>query len=113
VPFGDGESFEVTIKNLSGEVIDPSLPTWIVIHGLVLTLEDGGLNGSVGDLATEILNERGDDGEQVLVLDWADAAHKPWFEAGIVEDRIEEMADWVFGTLRQHGFDGSSLNLVG
>jgi pimeloyl-ACP methyl ester carboxylesterase len=94
-------------------MINPSKQTWIVIHGR----KSSSINTSGGNiprLAQAIASQQKDD--QVLVLDWSDAARDPDlpdYHAFSHEDWIEPVAEWAATALTTYGFSGSSLNLVG
>jgi pimeloyl-ACP methyl ester carboxylesterase len=90
----------------SGVGIDPSRVTWIVIHGR---------NGSSEDLDLVQLANVIDGyqaGDQVLMLDWSQAADSGAL-GGAGENFIQPVAAWAATALRDYGFDGQNLNLVG
>lgn len=90
-------------------VIDPSLRTWIIIHGRV----NSSTTPWVPDLADAISNAYPQD--QILLLDWTDAAadDDPWTLPSEGEDWIVPVAVWAADKLKNYGFAGSDLNLMG
>jgi pimeloyl-ACP methyl ester carboxylesterase len=89
--------------------IDPSLPTWIVIHGMRSSRNVG----NIKNLADAITNARRFESEQILTLDWSAAASNPDYTDFDGENAIINVATWTANALRAHGFAGSQLNLVG
>jgi hypothetical protein len=91
--------------------IDPTKPTWIVIHGR----NTSSTSASIVRLAQAISSERPND--QVLTLDWSAAAQDPNNPADPLflthEDWIQPVAQWAATALMGYGFSGLSLNVVG
>lgn len=93
----------------STKAIDPTLRTWIVIHGR---------NGSSHEENIKAVTTAIDQalpGDQVLVLDWSEGAVEPFGWAGpfFKEDWIPRVAAEAKNALIDLGFLGSALNLVG
>lgn len=104
----DGATTPVILRRLDGLAIDPELPSWLVIHGR---------NGSAGALSrlANIIDGH-DSADQVLTLDWSDGAAASGLIDGLDftgEDWIEPVAEWTATELKEFGFTGSTLNLIG
>lgn len=87
--------------------IDPTRPTWIVIHGWRSSRN----NENIAGLTTSVLLARPLD--QVLTLDWSRAADTLLIEPWPAEDSIPLVASWAGSVLRAYGFSGSKLALIG
>jgi len=100
-----GAQFAVSIQTTDGTPIDPSRPTWLIIHGW---------NSSpavFADLVSAIHNQRPTD--QILVLDWHTAANTGAFDPFDAEKRIPLVATWAATALKTAGFSGANLNEIG
>ncbi len=86
--------------------IDPSLTTWIVIHGR----NESSDSPNLVQLALQI--DQYQPGDQVLLLDWRKGA-KSGTIGGQGENYIQPVATWAAQTLTAYGFTGQQLNLVG
>lgn len=91
--------------------IDPTRTTWVVIHGWNSSRGSSTNNNSIRVLAAEIQRKQSRD--QVLTLDWHDAAFSPVSRPDLAERWIESVADWAARTLVAYGFVGTQLNIVG
>ncbi len=89
--------------------INPNIRTWIIVHG---RLNNSG-TAEIQTLATAVKTKR--PGDQVLLLDWDDAARSTggWgaFSAG--EQWIEAVGRWAGGALLNYGFAPGNINLIG
>lgn len=90
--------------------IDPNLRTWIIIHGRTDSSTAAWVSGPTG-LAAAIAGIYPND--QILLLDWTDAAADTTFPPSSGEDWIKPVAAWAAGKLVDYGFAGSNLNLMG
>lgn len=86
--------------------IDPTLTTWIVIHGR----NQSSASTNIDQLANQI--EQYQAGDQVLLLDWGKAAASGAV-GGQGENFIRPVAEWAAEALTAYGFTGQQLNLVG
>ena len=91
-------------------LIDPNLRTWILIHGRTDSSTAPWVSGTTG-LAAAIAGIYPND--QILLLDWTDAAADTDFPSFSAEDWIKPVAAWAAGRLVEYGFAGSDLNLIG
>ena len=99
-------SLERTDSNGYGspQKIDPTKPTWVVIHGW-----NGASNlGETMGLA----NALGLDGSQVLTLDWHELAKDP-VNVGNAASWIQRVGTWAAKKLNDWGFTSSNINLAG
>jgi hypothetical protein len=123
----DGGTF-VSIERIdkSSAGIDPTLETWVFVHGLNSKF-DGIFNTAKTTFNTtlyEEINEKTDNA-QILAIEWDADGKLPSLrpletgELGKVEDRIPNVAEWAADRLRELGFrDGSdglpsNLNFIG
>ena len=90
--------------------IDPHLRTWIIIHGCEDSSANPWVSGPTG-LAAAITNIYPSD--QILMIDWTDAAKQANPIDTTEEDWIKPVAAWAAGQLVDYGFAGSDLNLIG
>jgi pimeloyl-ACP methyl ester carboxylesterase len=81
---------------------DPSRRTWLVIHGRDSKAAD------MADVSDAIRHRMPND--QVLTLDWEDAADDGWFDG---ENWIEPVGKAAAGLLEGLGFNPKNLNIVG
>lgn len=86
--------------------INPSVTTWIVIHGR----NQSAASTNIDALATQI--DQYQPGDQVLLLDWGKAAASGAI-GGQGEDYIRPVAQWAAQALTDYGFVGAQINLVG
>lgn len=86
--------------------VDPNLTTWMLIHGR----NESSTAPDLVALAQQINGFQ--EGDQVLVLDWSRAAASGEL-SGRGENYIRPVAEWAAGALRDYGFSGEQLNLVG
>jgi pimeloyl-ACP methyl ester carboxylesterase len=84
--------------------INPSQPTWVVVHGRESSRSEANINGLAQALADA------NPSHQVLTLDWSDAAADIATQS---EDAIINVARWASAALTQYGFAGTSLNFAG
>lgn len=84
--------------------IDPSLRTWIVIHGWMSSRTSGYISATASNLAAIR------PGDQILTLDWRAADTWNPFAA---ESSIIPVGQWAATALTSYGFNGTNLNLVG
>jgi Ca2+-binding RTX toxin-like protein/pimeloyl-ACP methyl ester carboxylesterase len=99
-------SLERTDSNGYGspQKIDPTKPTWVVIHGWN--------NSSNAGQTMGLANALGLDGSQVLTLDWHELAKKDI--VGDAADWIQRVAGWAAKKLSDWGFtSNSNLNIAG
>ena len=96
-------TFPISIQRYDGGPIDPTKPTWLIIHGW------NSNPANFSDLANAIHGQLTSD--QILTLDWSEAALA--FDPFVVESRILLAASWASTALINHGFSGSNLNLIG
>jgi pimeloyl-ACP methyl ester carboxylesterase len=96
-------TFAISIQRYDGGPIDPTKPTWLIIHGW------NSNPANFSELANAIHGQLTSD--QILTLDWSDAAQS--FDPFVVESRIPLVASWASTALINHGFSGSSLNVIG
>ena len=85
--------------------INPSQRTWIVVHGRKSSRSD------IAPLAQAMTNAR--PGDQVLTLDWKDAAREAGFGDTGGEDAIINVATWAAAALTNYGFATANLIFVG
>lgn len=91
--------------------IDPSLPTWVFVHGLHGSFQetfDSPASAGQPTLSKEIRDRSPE--AQILALDWDASGSLPF---AAVESRIPSVAAWAADHLRDFGFLGSKLNLIG
>src|SRR5437870_4402213 len=102
-----GETNHLTIQPLDGPAhdIDPNATTWLVVHGRNSSPAD--LAGLARAVAAAL------PGEQVLTLDWSEAARSPLLDPARGERFIKPVAQWAAAALGADGFAGARLNLVG
>ena len=102
-----GETNHLTIAPFNGpdQAIDPSATTWLVVHGRNSSPAD------FGSLARAVAAAR--PGDQVLTLDWSEAARSPLLDPARGERFIVPVASWAAAALANDGFAGTRLNLVG
>ncbi len=104
---GDSTDYLVDILRFGTAplAINTNQRTWIVIHGWLSSRT----NENIATLATNLAQAQ--PGDQVLTLDWSAAAVilNPFF----AEDAIVPVAEWAATTLKNYGFQGTNLNLVG
>lgn len=86
--------------------LDPTVTTWIVIHGR----NQSATSPDLVQLATLI--DAYQPGDQVLVLDWQKGAASKGL-GGQGENYIQPVALWAAQALKSYGFGGSDVNLVG
>ena len=104
---GVATDYPVDLLRTDTKAIDPSVRTWIVIHGR----NSSRTADNIAAVAAAIAKTR--QGEQVLTLDWSGAAsYKGWTGFG-GEDAIQDVAIWAAWALRGAGFVSTNLNLVG
>lgn len=104
---GVATDYPVDLLRTDSKAIDPSVRTWIVIHGR----NSSRTADNIAAVAAAIAKTR--QGEQVLTLDWSGAAsYKGWTSFG-GEDAIQNVAIWAAWALRGAGFVSTNLNLVG
>jgi Tol biopolymer transport system component len=100
--------FEVsaTRRDAAGP-IDPTLPTWVIIHGW-----NSG-PAEFAALAQAVENQRrgGQVPEQVLLVDWSAAAAS--ILPSTAEGRIHDVANALYDELSGAGFNGEQLHLIG
>jgi pimeloyl-ACP methyl ester carboxylesterase len=96
-------TFPVSIQRYDGGPIDPTKPSWLIIHGW------NSDPAHFSDLANAIHGQRASD--QILTLDWSEAAQGP--DPSIIEQRIPLVANWASMALVNYGFSGSNLDLIG
>jgi len=88
--------------------IDPTLPTWIIIHGRDASSD----SGYIQDLAKNIGDYANND--QVLLVDWRMGATDNRASISLEGSRwISKVAVWVDDQLRKLGIAPNSLRLVG
>jgi Ca2+-binding RTX toxin-like protein/pimeloyl-ACP methyl ester carboxylesterase len=100
-------SLERTDSNGYGspQKIDPTKPTWVVIHGWK--------NSSNAGQTMGLANALGLDGSQVLTLDWHELAEDP-VNVGNAANWIQRVAGWAAKKLSDWGFtSNSNLNIAG
>lgn len=90
-----------------GSEFEPSRETWVVIHGR----DNSSSTPEMIRLAFAIRVAR--PGDQVLLLDWSEAASTSWFGDIDGENWIITVGRWASATLRTLAIDDTSLNLVG
>jgi pimeloyl-ACP methyl ester carboxylesterase len=90
----------------SSQRIDPTKPTWIVIHGWNGSSSTGEIMG--------LANALGLDGSQVLTLDWHELSNTGKVDVGKAADWIQRVAGWAAKKLSDWGFtSNSNLNIAG
>lgn len=87
--------------------IDPSAKTWIIIHGW----NSSPAKENISSLVTALLQRQPDD--QVLTLDWSQVAATGVLDPFTAEKGIPLVAGWGAAALRQYGFSGTNLSLIG
>src|SRR5262249_28110593 len=97
--------FPVSIQRFGGGSIDPTQPTWLIIHGWNSKPEH------FTALANAIHGQAGHQFDQILTLDWSVGAQTIY--PSVAESRIPLVASWAATTLVNHGFSGLNLNLIG
>ncbi|MBR1122682.1 FG-GAP repeat protein [Bradyrhizobium lablabi] len=102
-----GSQFAVSINSTDGTTIDPSRPTWLIIHGWNSNPD------RFADMVSAIQAQRPTD--QILVLDWQTAADTGALHVnpGEAETRIPLVASWAAAALSDAGFSGANLNEIG
>lgn len=103
----NGNSDELRLFTVDGSNIDPSKPTWIVIHGWDSSPTDSG----IANLAAGIAAQR--PGEQVLLLDWSAAADTGQTDPEDAQDATPAVGQWAAQTLTDAGFVPAHIQLVG
>lgn len=107
----DGSTSTVNIRRfnsagqISTQAIDPTLRTWVLIHGYK---GNPTTNGTVA-LAQTIAAKYPSD--QVLTVDWSQAAADPTYSGA--EQWLVPVASAVQKELNAHGINGQSVNFVG
>lgn len=98
----------VSIRSAAGATtpIYDDVPTWIVIHGR----NSSPTSSNLVALAQSIDGYR--TGDQVLVLDWSNAAASGLL-GGSGENYIKPVATWAASVLTTYGLDGGEINLAG
>ncbi len=96
--------------------IDPSKPTWIVIHGWTDSFypektEDN--DTTMYDLAHAAFESASKMGMQLLTLDWVEGASRLNVGDGSAEDWIQPVAQWAADALKVAGFASAKLSLLG
>jgi len=99
----DEHQVSIDRHDAPGLPVDNSVPSWLLIHGW------NSSPARFDDLADAIYAESA--GDQVLTLDWSEAADSPW--PWHVEGHILDVAIWAADALTAYGFTGTLLNLVG
>jgi len=95
----------ITWFNYSTAPINPSVPTWVLVHGY----EGNGHTAGISKLGEELEAEFPND--QVLTLDWSQAAADPSYTD--CEQWLQPIGAAAAAALTSHGFAGSTVNLVG
>jgi formylglycine-generating enzyme required for sulfatase activity len=88
--------------------ITPNVRTWVIIHGR----QGSSTDQWVTDLARAIAGMDAYKNDQILLLDWKNAADS-FGPSTTEEDWIKPVAFWAAGKLVDYGFAGSDLNLIG
>ena len=102
-------STPVTLDRIdSSSPIDPSLETWIVIHGRQSSFDP---SSSMWELAQAVDLASGT--AQVLTLDWRSGAAPLSISDLTGESFIEPLAQWVGDVLTKNGLVSSNINLIG
>src|SRR4051794_31066943 len=102
----DGNAqFAVSIQSTDGTAIDPSRPTWLIIHGWDSSPAE------FADLVSAIHAQRPTD--QILTLDWHTAADTGELNPFDAEKRVPLVATWAATALTGAGFSGTNLNEIG
>lgn len=104
---GVATDYPVDLLRIDSKAIDPSVRTWIVIHGR----NSSRTADNIATVASAIAKTR--QGEQVITLDWSGAASYKGLAGFGGEDAIQNVAIWAARTLRGAGFVSTNLNLVG
>jgi len=102
----NGQSVRVGLLFADGaqRTISPRRPTWIVIHGWRSSPEGGAipqLSSAIDGIAPR---------DQVLVLDWSQAANAGLFDAF---GWVRHIGRFLAGKLHAMGLSGSRINLIG
>jgi len=84
--------------------LNPSPRTWVVVHGR----NSSRTNATIDALARALAAARPD--EQVLTLDWSEAAAD---DLTASEDAIPNVGAWAAAALTIQGFAGQNLNFIG
>ncbi len=100
-----GAQFAVSIQGTDGTEIDPSRPTWIIIHGW------NSDPARFAEMVDAIHAQRPDD--QILTLDWHTAADTGELNPFDAEKRVPLVATWAATALTNAGFAGANLNVIG
>ena len=85
--------------------IDPTVPTWIYIHGREDRMD--------GDNMSYLANSLQGTGEQVIALDWNESAADNDLQPLLGADWIPSVAKWAANQLKMLGFNGENIRLVG
>ena len=95
----------VTLSTVTGAAFQPGKTTWLVIHGL----DSSPTADTISTLVNAVSAARS--GDQVMTLDWSSAATGNLNGEG--ENWIIPVAEKTATVLKNLGFAGSSLNLIG
>lgn len=99
--------YPVDILRLDRRAIDPSKRTWLVVHGR----NSSRTNANIALTATNLSLRYPSD--QILTLDWREAANFSGVLGLGGEDAIKNVGIFAAGALVDYGFVGTNLNLVG
>lgn len=106
---GDPNDYRVNLLRF-GQVPSAILShqrTWLVIHGWRSSRSEP----NISDLANSLSHAR--PGDQILTLDWSEAADTLITNPFDAEDSIVPVAEWAAAVLANYGFSGMNLNIVG
>jgi pimeloyl-ACP methyl ester carboxylesterase len=100
-------STPVTITRFNGSTkpLNPSVRTWVLVHGYMGNGHTAGITKLADELEADFPND------QVLTLDWSKAAADPTYQD--TEQWLAPIGAAAASALTSHGFAGSTINLVG